>query len=59
MQQCGYLFKLSTSDTYMQNSRTVRFKSIIMDKACVIRLFANLPYELWKEIVATTIYFYN
>lgn len=53
------LLKLCAPDTHTQNSGIERFDWLIMEKACAMRFSANLLHKLWKEIIATAIYFYN
>ena len=43
----------------MQNGEAERFGRLIMEKARAMKLYANLPYKLWREIVAIAIYLYN
>ena len=46
-------------DIYAQNGGVERFGRLIMEKACAMKLSANLSHKLWRKIVATTIYLYN
>ena len=55
----GISVEPSAPDSYAQNEGAKRFGQVIMEKACAMRLSANLPHKLWREIVATVTYFYN
>ena len=55
----GISFEPCAPDTHAQNRGAERFVRLIMEKACVIRLFKNLPHKLWREIVAAATYLYN
>lgn len=55
----GILFEPCAPDTHAQNGGTERFGRLIMEKARAMRLSTNLPYKLWKEIVAAITYLYN
>lgn len=39
-------FELSAPDTHMQKDKSERLKKLIIEKACIIRLSANLLYQL-------------
>lgn len=52
-------FKAYASNIYTQNGKIERFVRFIMEKVWAIRLSANLPYKLRREIVATVSYLYN
>ena len=43
----------------MQNRGIERFGRLIIEKARAIKLSANLPHKLWREIVAASTYLYN
>lgn len=49
----------SAPDTQAQNGGAERSGGVIKDKSRTIRLDANLPWELWPEIVRTGVYLYN
>lgn len=53
------LFKLYAPDTYIQNNGAKHFSFLIIKKRQAIRLYLNLPYKLWKEIIVAVIYLYN
>lgn len=46
-------------DIHAQNGGAERFGRLIMEKARAMRLSANLPHKLWREIVSTATYLYN
>lgn len=52
-------FKLCAPDIHVQNGEAERFRWLIMEKACIIRLSANLPHKFSREIVAIITYLYN
>jgi hypothetical protein len=49
----------SAPDTQAQNGGAERSGGVIKDKARTIRLDANLPWELWPEIVRAAVYLHN
>ena len=49
----------STPDTQTQNGGAERSGGVIEDKLRIIRLYANLPWELWREIVRAAVYLHN
>jgi hypothetical protein len=49
----------SAPDTQAQNGGAERSGGVIKDKARTMRLDANLPWELWPEIVRAAVYLYN
>lgn len=55
----GISFEPCAPDTHSQNRGAERFGRSIMEKARAMRLSANLPYRLWREIVSTATYLYN
>lgn len=55
----GITFEPCAPDTHAQNGGAERFGRLIMEKARAMRLSANLPHKLWREIVATATYLYN
>lgn len=55
----GIIFQPSTPDTHAQNGRAERFEKLIIEKARAMRLSANLPYKLWREIISSATYLYN
>lgn len=52
-------FEPCAPDTHAQNGGTGRFGRLIMEKARAVRLYANLPHRLWREIIAAATYLYN
>ena len=57
--QNGISFEPCAPDTHAQNGGAERFGQLIMEKARAMRLSANLPHKLWREIVSTATYLYN
>lgn len=55
----GISFEPYTPDTHVQNGEAERFGWLIMEKARIMRLLANLPHKLWRKIVAGATYLYN
>lgn len=55
----GILFEPYALDIYIQNDGVKRFSCLIIEKVWIIRLFTNLLYKLWEEIIAAAIYLYN
>ena len=55
----GITFEPSAPDTHAQNGRAERFGRLIMEKARAMRLSANLPHKLWREIISSATYLYN
>lgn len=55
----GITFEACAPDTHAQNGGAERFGRLIMEKARAMRLSANLPHKLWREIVAAATYLYN
>ena len=55
----GISLELSAPDTHVQNRGAERFRQIIMRKTHAMRLSANLPHKLWREIIAPATYLYN
>ena len=51
--------ELCAPDTHAQNGGAERFGRLIVEKAQAMRLSANLPHKLWREIIGTAGYFYN
>ena len=49
----------SAPDTQAQNGGAERSGGVIKDKSRTIRLDANLPWELWPEIVRAAVYLHN
>jgi hypothetical protein len=49
----------SAPDMQAQNGGAERSGGVIKDKARTMRLDANLPWELWPEIVRAAVYLYN
>ena len=57
--QNGIFFEQCDPDTLAQNGDNERFGRLIMEKARAMRLSANLPHKLWREIESTVTYLYN
>ena len=57
--QNGISFEPCAPDTHSQNGGAERFGRSIMEMARAMRLSANLPHRLWREIVSTATYLYN
>ena len=55
----GITLELCAPDTHAQNGGAERFGRLIMEKARAMRLSANLPHKLWREIIGTANYLYN
>lgn len=49
----------SAPDTQAQNGGAERSGGVIKDKSRTIRLDANLPWEMWPEIVRAAVYLHN
>ena len=49
----------SAPDTQAQNGGAERSGGVIKDKSRTIRLDANLPWEIWPEIVRAAVYLHN
>ena len=49
----------SAPDTQAQNRGVERSGGVIKDKARTMRLEANLPWEMWPEIVRAAVYLHN
>jgi hypothetical protein len=49
----------SAPDTQAQNGGAERSGGVVKDKSRTIRIDANLPWELWPEIVRATVYLHN
>jgi hypothetical protein len=49
----------SAPDTQAQNGGAERSGGVIKDKARTMRLDANLPWEMWLEIVQAAVYLHN
>ena len=52
-------FEPSSADTQTQNGVAERFGRMMIMKARIMWLFANLSHSMWKEIIETATYFYN
>ncbi len=52
-------FESFAPDTHAPNDGAERFGQLIIEKVQAIRLSANLPHKLWKEIVSTASYPFN
>ena len=52
-------FKSSASHTQAQNGAAEHSEDVIMEKARAMRISANLPHNLWKEIINAAVYLYN
>src|SRR5262245_61413693 len=59
MRSKGITFEPSAPRTQAQNGAAERSGGVIMEKARVMRISANLPHNLWKEIINTATYLYN
>ena len=55
----GIEFEPSAPRTQDQNGRAERSGGVIMEKSRAMRISANLPHDLWKEIVNTAVYLHN
>ena len=55
----GITFEPCAPNTHAQNGGAEMFGRLIMEKARAMRLSANLPHKLWREIVAAATYLYN
>ena len=51
--------ELCAPDTHAQNGGAERFGRLIVEKTRAMRLSANLPHKLWREIIETAGYLYN
>ncbi len=49
-------FELYAPDEHAQNGGAERLGRLIMEKARAMRLSANLPLKLWRDIVSTATY---
>ena len=52
-------FEPSVSQTQAQNRAVEQIGDIIIKKARVMWILANLPYNLWKKIINAATYLYN
>jgi transposase InsO family protein len=59
MRSKGITFEPSAPRTQAQNGAAERSGGIIMEKARAMRISANLPHDLWKEIINAATYLYN
>ena len=55
----GISLELCAPDTHAQNGGAERFGRLIVEKARAMKLSANLPHKLWREIIGTAGYLYN
>ena len=55
----GITLELCAPNTHAQNSGAERFGRLITEKARAMRLSANLPHKLWRDIIGTAAYLYN
>ena len=55
----GISLELCAPDTHAQNGGAERFGRLVVKKTRAMRLSANLPYKLWREIIGTAGYLYN
>jgi len=55
----GIKFEPSAPRTQAQNGAAERSGGVIMEKARAMRISANLPHNLWKEIINAAVYLYN
>ena len=51
------IFEPSAPHTQAQNGTAERSGGAIIEKACAMRIAANLPHDLWNEIVNCVVYF--
>ncbi len=59
MRSKGITFEPSAPHTQAQNGAAERSGDVIMKKARAMRISANLPHNLWKEIINAATYLYN
>ena len=52
-------FEPSAPRTQEQNGVAERSGGVVMEKARAMRISANLPHDLWKEIINSAVYLYN
>jgi hypothetical protein len=52
----GIDFELSMPNTQAQNGRAKCSGGVIIEKARVMQISANLPHDLWNEVVNTAVY---
>ncbi len=55
----GYTFESSAPYTHEQNSAAEYFRGVIIRRARAMRIYANLPKNLWPEIVTAAAYILN
>ncbi|KAK1920118.1 hypothetical protein P3342_002414 [Pyrenophora teres f. teres] len=55
----GIAVEPSAPDTQAQNGGAERSGGVIKEKSRAMRLDANLPWELWPEVVRSAVYLYN
>ena len=55
----GIKFEPSAPRTQEQNGVAERSGGVIIEKTRAMRIAANLPHDLWKEIVNTAVYLHN
>ena len=55
----GCAIEPSAPRTQEQNGTAERSGGVIMERARAMRLAANLPHDLWKEIINTAVYLFN
>ena len=55
----GISLELCAPDTHAQNGGAERFGRLIVEKARAMRLSANLPHKLWRDVIETAGYLYN
>jgi hypothetical protein len=55
----GIDFEPSAPRTQAQNGLAERSGGVIMEKARAMRISANLPHDLWMEIVNSAVYLHN
>ena len=56
MRSQGITFEPSAPNTQAQNSMAERSGGVIVEKARAMRISANLPHDLWNEIVNCAVY---
>jgi hypothetical protein len=55
----GIIIEPSAPDTQAQNGGAERSGGVNKEKACAMRLDANLLWELWPEVTRAAVYLYN
>jgi hypothetical protein len=55
----GIVGKPSAPNTQAQNGGAERSGGVIIEKSRVMRITANLPHDLWREIISAAVYLKN